>query len=86
MLTVGDESRNISIDIDAMIRTKRSELERADAVHQEKIRTLVMLIPIVCDSGNRSASKKLNFQIEKEFPESINLKSVLNKPALLMIN
>lgn len=46
-----DDSMNTSTDIDAMIRYKRIEMERAEAVRQEKRLTLVNLIPIVCDGG-----------------------------------
>jgi len=48
-----DDSMNTSTDIDTMIRYKRIEMERADAVRQEKRLTLVNLIPIVCDAGSR---------------------------------
>merc|ERR1719481_903666 len=49
-----DDSMNTSNDIDAMIHHMRIDMERDDAVHQEKLTTLESLIPIVCDaSGNR---------------------------------
>jgi len=48
-----EESLNASSDIDAMIRFKRSEMERAEAVRREQTRTLVSLVPIVCDTGTR---------------------------------
>jgi len=84
-----DESMNTSTDIDAMIRTKRSEMERADAVHQEKIRTLVSLIPIVCDSGNRypepvvSASLTSMTEMLTNHQPSLVEELLRNKPNIL---
>ena len=80
---------NTSTDIDAMIRTKRSEMERADAVHQEKIRTLVSLIPIVCDSGNRypepvvSASLTSMTEMLTNHQPSLVEELLRNKPNIL---